>query len=369
MYLEDIMDTALLREMRNKGYVKVQTHPDDSRFQILNYTDLATFDRVWNDVTRECRGLIIFGPENAYKTVVARPFAKFFNAGETEADQFRTNERVHVSDKVDGSLGILYTAPDGRPAIATRGSFASPQALHATALYRRKYEGHWTPHPDFTYLFEIVYPENRIVLDYGQMDDLVLLGTRHINSGAIGYAVAAEYFDNWKGPTVKSLGYMPFLQATLLADRKNAEGLVVRHGNRAVKIKQADYVALHKIVFGLTEKAVWERLRLGENTFQICENLPDEFHPWVGEVANRLTKAFVKTASHAIAINRVLSGSLDVSTREGKKEYAARVKASGYPHPGLLFMLRDGTDIAQAVWDLHKPKHRPFTTTNVQEAA
>ena len=70
---------------------------------------------------------------------------------------------VEVTDKHDGSLGILYPAPDGRNAVATRGAFESAQALHASELYRREYERAWRPESGWTYLWEIVYPANRIV--------------------------------------------------------------------------------------------------------------------------------------------------------------------------------------------------------------
>lgn len=36
----------------------------------------------------------------------------------------------------------------------------------------------WTPPTGHTVLFEIIYPENRIVVDYGEMEDLVLLTRR-----------------------------------------------------------------------------------------------------------------------------------------------------------------------------------------------
>jgi hypothetical protein len=51
--------------------------------------------------------------------------------------------RCVVTDKLDGSLGILYPTPDGH-AIATRGAFVSEQALHATELWLDRYAG-WLP--------------------------------------------------------------------------------------------------------------------------------------------------------------------------------------------------------------------------------
>jgi RNA ligase len=71
---------------------------------------------------------------------------------------------------MDGSLGILYKV-DGKPYLATRGSFVSDQAVAGTAMLHERY-GDYEFEDGFTYLFEIIYPENRIVIDYKGMSDL-----------------------------------------------------------------------------------------------------------------------------------------------------------------------------------------------------
>ena len=57
---------------------------------------------------------------------------------------------------------------------AHRSRLTSEQATRATDLYRRKYT-EFRPNPGLTYLFEIIYPGNRIVVDYGATEDLILL--------------------------------------------------------------------------------------------------------------------------------------------------------------------------------------------------
>jgi RNA ligase len=88
---------------------------------------------------------------------------------------------VRVFDKMDGSLGILYPTSQGM-AVATRGSFTSEQALKATEILHEKYpewaqitydwfrsnfDANWYE-VNYTDLVEIVYPENRIVVDYAR---------------------------------------------------------------------------------------------------------------------------------------------------------------------------------------------------------
>ena len=116
--LAEVLDLADLEKHIDAGYVKATRHPT-APLTIYNYTNRAQFDRVWNDTTRTCRGLIVHDDD----TIVARPFRKFFNHG--EVDEIPGGP-VRVLDKLDGSMGVLYHDGDGW-AIATRGSFTSEQ--------------------------------------------------------------------------------------------------------------------------------------------------------------------------------------------------------------------------------------------------
>lgn len=89
---------------------------------LFNYTNAAQFANRWNWFERQSRGLIL---NRETGEVVARPFPKFFNWGETNQP---TASLVELTEKIDGSLGILYRH-NGEFKIATRGSFTSDQAL------------------------------------------------------------------------------------------------------------------------------------------------------------------------------------------------------------------------------------------------
>ena len=171
------MDKDLLQSMLEQKLVSVQKHPHTDLF-IYNYSPLVQYQKLWNEITLMTRGLILDKEMN----IVARPFKKFFNLEEHSPGEI-PNEAFDVFNKEDGSLGILYWIND-KPAIATRGSFSSDQALHATQLLRDRY-GHTFDSLDreHTYLFEIIYPENRIVVNYGDLDDLILLAVIDSQTG------------------------------------------------------------------------------------------------------------------------------------------------------------------------------------------
>jgi len=352
MKLSDIMNPDAFLEMAEQGYVSARAHPEDPDLFILNYTHSCQYDRAWNDVTRQCRGLIVRGL-NEDAEIIARPWPKFFNYGEHEVD-INPTAPARVQEKYDGSLGILYLAPDGMHAIATRGSFESEQALHATALWRDRYEGLSIIPKVWTFLFEIVYPGNRIVVDYGDLDDLVLLDVLSVYSG-----LPLRKQPRWPGPIAHTLEYANLQEALESDAAENAEGFVVTYPNgMKLKIKHEDYVRLHRIVTGLNEKTVWEHLRAGHPLAELLEPLPDEFRQWAENVADELTTKHAQTLAKANATfeqvkAKMITPALD-DPREWRKAFAAEAtKTDMAPY---LFSLLDEKDISDDIWKNMKPE-------------
>ncbi|MFG2211917.1 RNA ligase [Streptomyces sp. NPDC048638] len=354
-HIGDLLDPVLLARSLDAGYVREQTHPT-LPLRIFNYAEKAVFEREWDEVTLQCRGLVI----DHQGRVLARPYGKFFNYSEHPEGTFGLDDQVVVTDKLDGSLGILYSLPDGGYAIATRGSFASDQALHATKIWQERYANTASIKPGVTYLFEIIFPENRIVCDYGTLDDLVLLGGVDI---ATGTPLPADELP-WDGPRVDTFGFNTLAEALSAAPRPGAEGFVLRFPGRdhtMIKIKQDDYVALHRIITGLNARAVWERLGAGDTVADICDGLPDEFHDWVKDVAADLTAQRDAILAEARAEHqRILDGLPEGWTR---KEYA--LHGSRSPMRAWLFMLLDGRDPSDKIWRTLRPEPdvRPVNTT------
>ena len=342
--LPDVLDPAALAAAVAEGHVRAQRHPGRP-YVIYNYTEAAQYAGAWTPVTLACRGLIV---DESTSRVLARPFGKFFNHNEPHAPAIATDATVTITDKADGSLGIVYRDGD-RLAVATRGSFASEQALHATALLHARYPG-WTPPDGLTVLVEIVYPGNRIVLDYDGLDDLILLGAVDI---ATGRTHGPEAVPGWPGPVVESFAYATFAEALAAEPRDGREGLVVHvpATDVRVKIKYAEYVRLHRLVTGLTTRTVWEVLANGGDLAALTEPLPDEFHAWVQKVAAELTaevEALATTVEAAYA--DIVDALPDGWTR---KEFAA--VAVRHPERGALFARLDDKDYRPGLWQRARP--------------
>lgn len=339
------MNIQRLNELVSQGYLRAQTHPH-LPYTIYNYTEKTNYENAWNEHTLTCRGLIL----DDDGTIVARPFPKFFNYGQTGAPTIDATAEVVVTDKLDGSLGILYPDPSG-PAVASRGSFVSDQAEHATAILRERYAEYATEFisEGITALFEIIYPANRIVCDYGDMDDLILLGGVENTTGR----TLHPYEMGWAALSAKTFDYATFTEALEAEPRPGAEGLVVyvkATGDR-VKIKQEDYIRLHKIVTGLNARAVWEVLATGSDLDAFVAGLPDEFHDWTRDVAQQLSTDVANAEFDAItAYNEVVAA---LGESFDRKAFAIAAKSTG--DPAALFALLDGKDITARLWRDARP--------------
>lgn len=356
-YLSDVFEgeKALLDEMLEKGYVRERFHPEFPELSILNYTEKAAFEREWNVVTRSSRGLI-WNTET--HEVLARPFAKIHNWDEPEAPRITEDAPLYwFANKEDGSLGILFRTPTGFPAIATRGSFASDQAIKATIMLHKSGMAYvYDEYIDsgYTPLFEIIYPENRIVLDYGGIEELVLLGYIHVATGAFIPPVRAG------NPDVATMHDL-FMDLS----RPNSEGWVAwLDPYKAVKIKQADYVELHRIVTGLNKKSVWRALREGRPAYlALLEQLPDELYKWAEGVADELNRAFASIMRGAdewylYLLDQDYVWETDELGEQqiNRGAFARAAQEVDHKYKSFMFSLLDGKGIEDKIWQMIEPK-------------
>ena len=64
----------------------------------------------------------------------------------------------------------------------TRGSFCSDQALRAEQIFNKDYMDE-DVNMECTYCFEVIYPQNKIVVDYGAVEDIFLISIIHTKTG------------------------------------------------------------------------------------------------------------------------------------------------------------------------------------------
>ena len=278
---------------------------------------------------------------------------KFFPFGRRGLDvKTSTGNYFAKGILVHNSLGILFTSGD-KPQIATRGSFTSEQAIRANRILQERYSN-FDFRPDYTYLFEIVYPENRIIVDYGTQEDLILLAVVETETG-VELDIHSDALKNtWPFPIVKRYDGISDIAELRKVEQENAEGFVVRFENGLrVKMKFAEYVRLHRIITHVSARIIWDLLRTNQSLEPLLERVPDEFYAWVKRTREDLIQQFVAIETQCReAVQRVEH----LPTR---KEQAMIVTKEKYP--GIVFAMLDKKNYSDMIWRLLYPEaSRPF---------
>lgn len=321
------------RKLVADGYLTERSHPEYSQLRIFNYTDKCTFDKHWNELTLSARGLVF---DIDAKRLIALPFPKIFNFGELGITELAWLPDVDsVVEKMDGSLGIIFHY-DGLWHCATRGSFESDQAKWATEKLRGAIAAGLVLEKNYTYLVEIIYEANRVVLHYSK-DQLALLGcfdlTTYTEIGVNNIWPTFEPFTLFSLPQKYPLHPdVPAWVNTL----KDKEVVVVRFvdGSR-VKFKTEEYCVLHRIKFGLTPLAVWEAMVQGKIE-EYAVQVPEEFQLLFKSIWANLAEK-----SSSIRQNAIMWLLTDNKNLLSRKELALEMEQSKYPYRGIVWMLYD----------------------------
>lgn len=152
------IDIKKYKGLEKKGLLVSEKHEVDD-LVVWNYTKKAEKDLI--PEVKLAKGLIT----DLNGNIVSMSFSDSFV-------KLPTSESFKVFNKLDGTLGVLYWMK-GEPYLATPESFISDQAMMGSVILRR-YD--WSKiNKKYTYLFEIIYPENKKVIDYGGAKAIILL--------------------------------------------------------------------------------------------------------------------------------------------------------------------------------------------------
>jgi RNA ligase len=343
-----------------EGLLYKQTHPT-LPLTIWNYTEKVQYENLWDEITVQTRGLVTDDKGN----IVARPFKKFFSL---EEKKHTATPDFEVFDKMDGSLGILFNY-EGEWIMATRGSFTSDQSVKGFELlqkydYKRLVKG-------FTYLFEIIYPENRIVVNYGY-EDLILLS---VIDNKDGYELKIfddsihiegirlrNLYNNLGFKLVKKYDGIKDYNTLKSMVKNNEEGFVVRFSNgERVKIKGTEYLRLHKIMTNVSTTGIWEILSTGGNFDEILKDVPDEFYNKIKDYEKELRYQYFSVSEYCGKLHDGFRYGKynDVDPEPTKKEYAEFVMKNVKPEfRPVMFFMWDKKNYEQVIWKVIRPEFK-----------
>jgi RNA ligase len=253
--------------------------------------------------------------------------------------------------------------------MATRGSFTSDQAVKGYEMMFNYDFAHYNSlHKDYTYLFEIIYKSNRIVVDY-DFEDIILLGMVNTKTG---YEVDlySEDVDVRLKNIVSNVGFKVVKKYDGISDyrtlksivKNNEEGFVVRFSNGdRMKIKGEEYLRLHKIMTQVSTTSIWEVLSNGDDIDALLKDVPDEFYKKVKSYMGELKYKYFRISEYCGKYyDYYRYGKYgDKEVEPTKKEFAEFVQRN-FDKKGLhavMFAMWDKKDYSSIIWKLIKPKY------------
>ncbi|MCL2815041.1 MAG: hypothetical protein FWD23_10625 [Oscillospiraceae bacterium] len=335
--MEYIKNNRNWREILSKAPYNI-TIKDDGDFILLKYSQI---DSDFNDeIVRECRGLIIDKNLNP----VCVPFYKFGNYGEPYADNIDWTT-AKVEEKIDGSLIKVWNC-NGKWIVSTNGTiFANKANIGSDSDNEMTIDTTYANFGDlfeaaagkagldmtslngqYTYMFELVSPYNRVVVPYESID-LYHIGTRDNIS-----LKELEIDIGIKKPKTYQCNNLSLLIEMASKLRYCEEGYVVKDADyRRIKVKSPAYVAISHLISGMNEKRLLELLRTNE-TGEFLAYFP-EYKPHIEILKEKIDNL----AKYLDSVIREKVVPVQYETRKDFAEMATKTK-----YPAFFFIYYDG---------------------------
>ncbi|MAE81260.1 MAG: hypothetical protein CMB80_00900 [Flammeovirgaceae bacterium] len=244
--------------------------------KLYHYSRGPVYDGLWDTYSLIARGLILCPLE---KRIVALSIPKFHN--HHELTSWVPPESFTCTEKVDGSLGIIFFH-DGKWRASTKGSLCTEQGQWAEKYLNENIDLSLLL-PGWTYIVEIIYKGNQIVVPY-DFEGLVLITAYTDLGNEIPEVLTyADILGLFKEAGFRFLKVYAFDNVSDIIDRAatlpdTEEGFVLRYySGYRIKIKGLEYLKKHKDAFNFSPLRVWEKMRDCEDIEVYRKNLPEEF--------------------------------------------------------------------------------------------
>ena len=336
-YVTEEFYNKLQEEVKN-GYVVA--HRSEYK-PITNYTysRLTEQENHWNEITLKTRGLIL----DDNRRIIFNCPEKFFNFRQNDFadnvyDEIKDNFKIY--EKLDGSAIWVVRDSEYGLVISSKSSFNSEHAQWAREIIKEKFfPSVVTFEEGICYCFELIHPENRIVVDYGEEKTLKLWGLKTQYGETIELEtnrVNTSFFE-----TPKFLGTNKDKSVIENYIRQsNVEGVVLKGaGDNRIKIKSQTYLELHRIKTECTPNRIFEILESGRRISDF--DFPDEF------INDILFYENIYLAKYEQLKNRIESAARifkNLSDKEvGQAEIDNFLKAG-------IFCIRKNKDMSKHIW-------------------
>jgi len=201
--------------------------------------------------------------------------------------------------------------------------------------------------------------KNRIVVDYGNMYDLVLLTVIDTVSGnELSHDMVEKMYSKYF-TVVKKFQFKTFteLREMIMSGEDNKEGFVIRFASGLrMKMKYAEYCRLHVILTNVSNLTIWEHLMNNYDFDILYDRIPDEFYNWLKRTINKIQSDFNEIERQALKefyriyyVNGIIL----------RKDFA--MEAMKTKHQSILFKLYDKRSYDDIIWKQVRPIYsKPF---------
>jgi RNA ligase len=196
MQFHEILDVNKLNKYIRQGYITRRAHPH-LPLVVLDYTEKTVNEQLWDDITRQCRGLVL----DSEGVIVAHCMHKFFRHGDDDVD---IDGPLQTTIKLDGVMGSVAFY-QGNIIVTAGGSFESGPALSA---YQHIIDNYYEA-------FKILCNTDGVTgIFIIQPDDIVLLGviSDYLYSNKQLWT-PADLIYSWPGPVVERITAVTFNEA------------------------------------------------------------------------------------------------------------------------------------------------------------
>lgn len=313
-----------------------------NNFIMFNYNMIES--DFYNPIVKECRGIIL---EDITFRPVCVPFFKFANYGEGYSDNINWNT-ARIQEKVDGSL-IKVWSYKNQWYVSTNGMIDANDACLNTDIceYKTFYDLFKVAsnnsgldlkllNKDFTYMFELISPFNKIVIPYNETK-IIHIGTRdNFTLKEIDIDLNIQKPKNYEFKSIEDCveiaKKLPF----------NQEGYVIVDNDwNRVKIKSPSYVAVHH----LKNNGIINKQRAIE---LIKKNEHHEFliyFPEFAEFFNTLENKYIKFIEDMDFCIECAKNDKKLDNRKKFAEFAKTTRC-----PAMMFNWLDGKFISIKEW-------------------
>lgn len=249
-------------------YCRSVTVQEKGDLMLLKYSPVI-YEIGWNKLALMCRGKVI---DKKKWMIVSYPYDKFFNINENENYRAALIERlileakdVIITDKKDGSLIAVTKLHNNELLVTTNGSFDNMHIELAKSMLDNQYAKFKANIPvGKTFIFEIIHPEDKHCISYGDTQKMYLHGVRSLDDYSLAsYEAMQRMAERYELDLIeREFLDLNTMQTKVHELNANKEGWVVRivgynGSEKIVKIKYDEYFIIHRLRCGVNIKKIY----------------------------------------------------------------------------------------------------------------